>query len=249
MTRETQSRGLLLVIGLVTVIAWQFPLGAQILFPFTLLATYAHEMGHGLTALLLGARFDALEMYANGSGLARWHGDVGRLGRALIAAGGLVGPSIAGAILLVLSRRTQRARAILFGLSALMLVSMLVFARSAFGFFFIGAAALVLGGGAYLRGGALAPFAVQLIGVELCLSVFSDVSYMFSPGGLVDGQVRPSDSAQIADALLLPYWFWGALTAAFSFLVLGLGLYIALRKRASLTGSGAPAPRRAKAAG
>ena len=40
-----------------------------------------------------------------------------------------------------------------------------------------------------------------------------------------------SDTGQIAEALLLPYWFWGALVAATSFAVLAIGL------RAALTGA------------
>jgi hypothetical protein len=49
-----------------------------------------------------------------------------------------------------------------------------------------------------------------------------------------------SDSAQIADALLGPYWFWGGATAAFSFAVLLTGVYLAFRR--------APAPHRTEAA-
>src|SRR5436305_1988951 len=100
-TKPAHSRSLLLLAGLITIVAWQFAIGRQILYPFTLLATYAHEMGHGLTALVLGGHFESLEMYANGSGLAQWTGDLGRIARGLVAAGGLVGPSIAGATILV----------------------------------------------------------------------------------------------------------------------------------------------------
>lgn len=40
-----------------TVLLWRFPWGNYLLYPFTLLATWFHEMGHGLTALLLGESF------------------------------------------------------------------------------------------------------------------------------------------------------------------------------------------------
>jgi hypothetical protein len=226
---QERSRPLLLLAGVLTVVAWQFPLGREVLYPFTLLATYAHEMGHGITALLLGAHFESLEMYANGSGLAHWTGDVGRIGRGLIAAGGLVGPSIAGAFVLILSRRTRGARMVLYAMSVFMALSLIVVARSVFAIVFIGTSAAALVAVARFFKDSIAPFFVQLIGVQLCLSVFRDVSYMFSDGALVDGVLHPSDSAQIADALLLPYWFWGALTAAFSFAVLAIGLYLALK--------------------
>ena len=40
------------------------------LYPFTLLGTWVHEMGHGLGALLCGGRFDRLEIFEDASGLA-----------------------------------------------------------------------------------------------------------------------------------------------------------------------------------
>jgi peptidase M50B-like protein len=228
--KQERSRALLVLAGVVTLVAWQFPLGRQALYPFTLLATYAHEMGHGLTALLLGGNFESLEMYANGSGLAHWTGDLGRLGRGLVAAGGLVGPSIAGAAILVASRAPARARILLYAMSVFMALSLIFVARSLFAVVFIGATAFAIAAIARFSARSwFGPFFVQLIAVQLCLAVFRDVSYMFSDGALVDGVLRPSDSAAIADALLLPYWFWGALTAAFSFVVLALGLYLALK--------------------
>ncbi len=54
--------------------------------PATLLATFAHEMGHGLTAMLVGEQFDQLLLNADGSGVAMWRGNPGRLATALVAA-------------------------------------------------------------------------------------------------------------------------------------------------------------------
>jgi hypothetical protein len=225
-----RARIVLFVIAALTLAAWQFPLGRQLLYPFTLLATYAHEMGHGITAFLLGGSFDALEMHLDGSGLAHWHGDVGRIARGLIAAGGLVGPSIAGAVVLILSRKPRYARLVLYAIASFMMISLLFVARSTFAVAFILGCVVLFVLFAQRFAGPFQAFFVQLIGVQLCLSVFRDVSYMFSEGGLVDGVYHLSDSAQIAEALLLPYWVWGAMTAGFSFAVLTAGLYLALRQ-------------------
>lgn len=226
-TTRSNTRGLLLLAGVLTVVLWQLPWGRQALFPFTLLATYAHEMGHGLTALLLGGEFRSLEMYPDATGRALWGGS-GQVMRALVAAGGLVGPSIAGAALLMISRRREHAPTILVTLGILMGLSALIWARSLFALVFIFAVA-----GFFVLlaryAAALAPFAVQLVGVQLCLAVFNDLDYMFSEGAVVDGVRQLSDSAAIADALLLPYWFWGGLVALISFGVLALGLWVALR--------------------
>jgi hypothetical protein len=228
-TKSTANARLYLILAaVITIAGWQFEAGRMILYPFTLLATYAHEMGHGLTALLFGGSFDKLILNPDGSGLAFWTGNIGRVGRGMISLGGLVGPSIAGATLLVLSRKVGRARILLYAISAFMLLTLLLFARSMFAVVFIGLMAASIGVIAHFAH-QLAPFFVQLVGVQLCLSIFRDVSYMFSEGGFIDGVLHKSDSAQIADALLLPYWFWGGIAAAFSVIVLALGLYVALR--------------------
>ena len=227
---KPSARALLLWAAALTVVLWQFPpYGDLALYPFTLLATYAHEMGHGLSAMLLGARFESLVLYPDGSGVAAWTGQVGRVGRAMVAAGGLVGPSVAGAALLVLSRRPGRSRWLLAATGVAMLLaavwvtgSLFSFAFSAgFGIFFL----------ALARRGSerWTTFAVQLLGVQLCVALFRDVRYMFSPGGTVGGRFHGSDTAVMADALFLPYWVWGGLTATISACVLVLGLSLALR--------------------
>ncbi len=223
-----RARVALILFAVLTIAAWQLELGRLVLYPFTLFATYAHEMGHGLTALVLGADFDKLIMNPDGSGLAYWRGDVGRVGRAMISLGGLVGPSIAGALILVLSRKIGRSRILLYAIAVFMALSLLFFARSLFAVVFIGACAAAIGAIAHFAH-RLAPFFLQFLGVQLCLAIWRDVSYMFSDGGIIDGVQHTSDSAAIADALLLPYWFWGGVAAAFSIAVLAIGLYVALR--------------------
>ncbi len=224
-----RARALLILAGLLTVVLWQFPWGHTLLWPFTLLATYAHELGHGLTALVLGADFEKLEMFNDGSGVAHWRGAVGRVGRGLIAAGGLVGPSVAGALLLMVSRNPKRAPLLLTLLGVGMLFTVVWWTRGIFAPFFVAAVAFVLILVARYGKGLPAAFLLQFVGMQLCLSVFSDLDYMFSPGAVVDGVEMTSDSGAIAKALFLPYWFWGALTALFSFLVLVAGLRVALR--------------------
>jgi len=230
----TNGRLVLLFAALVAVIGWQVPYGAQILYPFTLLATYVHEMGHGLTAMLIGAHFEKLVMHPDGSGLASWAGSPGRIGRGLVAAGGLVGPSLIGALVLALSRWPRAARPLLVIGAAMMGASALLYAGNLFAWIFILGMTAALALAARFLPSAGAAFALQLVGVLLCMAVFRDVDYMFSEGGLVGGELQRSDSAAIADALFLPYWFWGGLVAATSFAVLIAGSWFALRSRPRL---------------
>lgn len=93
---ESSRLQLFLAAGAIALL-WQVPHGRQILYPLTLLATFVHEMGHGLTALLLGNTFTQMVIHSDGSGMASWSGSPGRINVALIAAGGLVGPSAGAA--------------------------------------------------------------------------------------------------------------------------------------------------------
>ena len=56
------------------------------------------------------------------------------------------------------------------------------------------------------------------------LSRFSRGDYLFTPYADTGGGRLPSDVGQIATALWLPYWFWGALCAVASLWVLGWGV-------------------------
>ena len=216
-----------IAIGLI----WQLPYGKQILYPLSLLATFAHELGHGLTALLVGASFDRLYLYADGSGLAVWQGPPNRMASALIAAGGLLGPTLMGVILLILSRSVRNIRYLLYALSLLMIISVALWTRNLFGIaFLLGFAALFVLSAKYLPETG-ATLVLNLIAVTLCLALFKDIDYMFSASALVDGVAHPSDTAHIAAALWLPYWFWGALITGLSLSLLAIGMWFACQAK------------------
>ena len=46
------------------------PRSRWLIYPFALVATWAHEMGHGIGAIATGNRFVELELYANLGGQA-----------------------------------------------------------------------------------------------------------------------------------------------------------------------------------
>jgi hypothetical protein len=224
------SPALLLLAVAAIVVAWQVPYGPQALYPLTLLATFAHEMGHGLAALLVGGDFDRLSLHADGSGLAEWRGDGGRLARAAIAAGGLLGPTVAGVALLLLAGSTRRSRLLLWVFAAVIAFCVAMWVRNLFGIVFLVATAAALAAAGRWLGDNAAAFLLHLLAAVLCLSWFRDIDYMFSSSAVVAGVARPSDSAVIAQALWLPYWFWGALIAALSLALLASGLWIVGRR-------------------
>ncbi len=221
---DTVARKVLLVSAAVTLALYMIPFGQYLARPLLLLSTLAHELGHGLTALMLGGRFQRLEMWASGAGAA--HLDLagfGRLRQGLVLAGGLVGPSVAAALCFTLGRTGQGARWCLIGVGLLLVAVEILVMRNLFGFLFAG----VVAAGCLLAGARCSPevaqWVVLFLGVELALSVFSRADYLFKRTAVNPSGVYPSDVMQMQWALFLPYWLWGLVCGAFAVLVLLYG--------------------------
>lgn len=213
---QRERVALLLGIALASIILWQTALGSVLLYPFTILATWFHEMGHGIAAMLTGRGFERLLIFADGSGVAQSlrPADGYRLTDALVAASGPLGPAIAGALLIISSRAPTATRNALAVLGVALVVSTLIWVRSLTGWLVLpalGIAIVVLA-----RRGSLPwqRFAIQFLGVQACISAWQQFDYLFSAGGNVGGQLQRSDTGAIADVLLLPYWFWDASISA-----------------------------------
>lgn len=210
----------------VSLILPRIPYGRTLLYPFALLGTWAHEMGHGLVAILAGGSFNRLLIYQNLGGTAYSSG-VGSFGRAFVAGGGLLGPAIAGGIIIVLGSRESTARWVLTGLAIILALSLVFFVRNAFGWVALGLIAVILAPLALYGPELLKIFVAQLIGIQFCLASWGTLDYMFTKNFRRDGQVIDSDTQEIAEVLLLPYWFWGGLIALLSFLIMASSFYVA----------------------
>lgn len=231
-TGEKMGLNWLIIAAIATVIIWQVSWGNYILYPFTILATWFHEMGHGLTAMLLGGNFHKLIIYQNGSGFAQYSGRLflGAIGQALVAAAGLMGPPIAGALFILASRQFRHAHYSLIFLGGMLLASVFLWVRSLFGIIaisLIGITILIIAlkSPKWLQG-----FTIQFLGVQACISTFHQIDYLFTHRVTIGGQSMLSDTGQIAQQLLLPYWFWGSVIAATSIFLLVQSLRIAYRQ-------------------
>ncbi|TAF33656.1 MAG: M50 family peptidase [Cytophagales bacterium] len=221
----------LFLMALFTIALNYVPYGNYVLYPFTILCTWFHEMGHGLTAILFGGTFHQLEIFSDGSGVAKHSKDVlfGPLGEAAVAAGGLLGPAVAGSLLIILSRSPRVATASLWILGLFMAFSVIVWVRNIFGFVFIPLWAVLILSVALKGGHNTSQFLVRLLGVQASIAVFTQFDYLFVDNAVVDGTQYASDTGAIANALLLPYWFWGTSIALVSVMMLLYSLYIAHR--------------------
>lgn len=223
---------ILVAAGLLWLVSSFVPFGGLILYPFTLFTTWVHEMGHGLTALLVGGGFDRLEIFSDASGLAHTASYPGwRM--AAVSAGGLLAPPILGALVLALVHGPRRARVFLAATALLLLVSMLIWVRSATGLVAMPILAALLGWSAW-RGFQAKPqrrvLLAQALGVLLAVDTATRmVKYVFTPKVTIDGETRASDIAAIAENLGGHYLLWGVAITAIALGLLALGLWRAWR--------------------
>jgi hypothetical protein len=206
-----------------SVLLWQTTFGSFLLYPFTILATWFHEMGHGLAALLTGNSFEKLLIFPDGSGLALSSRDPDgfSLTDAFISAGGPLGPALAGAGLILASRHkdTTKSALLVLGLSL----------RSPTGWIVLPIMGVLIVALAVRGSATHQRIAIQILGVQAAISVWQQFDYLFSAGGVIEGQSMRSDTSAIADALFFPYWFWGSALSGITVALLWGSLRRALR--------------------
>ena len=222
MVQEKKDFIFILIFAVITVALWQFQLGRYILYPFTILGTWFHEMSHGICALVLGGTFHKLELNPDGSGLAVFSGILflGNIGNAITAAAGPVGPSIAGAVFIISSKNQKMTKVVLLVLAFLLLISDIIWVRTGFGFLVILFLGLGIGLASLKAGARAGKLILQFLGVQACVSVYLSIGYLFSDGGIAGERVYQSDTAVISNNLFLPFWIWGILILAFSTLII-----------------------------
>jgi hypothetical protein len=205
------------------------PFGRLVLYPFTLLATWIHETGHGVAALLGGGAFERLQIFWDASGQALTREAPG-WPVALTSIGGLLAPPIVGAVLLAVARGPRRARTALAVLTLALCASLVLWVRSPAGFVVVPLAAALLGWAAWGFSATHRVFLAQFIAATLALDTLGRmVSYAFSSSVVVDGKEGASDVAHIAEALGGPAFLWGVLVVALAIVFLAAGAWVAWR--------------------
>ena len=218
MEDKTKNLFILAAFAIATIIIWNVPGGYYILYPFTILGTWFHEMGHGLSVLLLGGEFHYLDIYSNGSGLAVHSGSLylGNFGRAFVAGGGPFGPTIAGSLFIAASKKEKISVYLLPSLGIILLLSVLYYVRSVFGILIISLFGIIILYISFMTDIKWKLLTLQLLGVQACLSVYMNIGYLYSKGASIGGNQYVSDTGVMENALLLPYWFWGIIIIIFS---------------------------------
>ena len=223
-----------LILAVVVVLALPaLPFGNYLIYPFVILTTWFHEMGHGLTALALGQDFQQLRIFADGSGVAesRVDADISAFARAAIAIGGPLAPCVAGAALILASAHERLWRPALWATAAAIFASVILYVRSPVGFFVLPLVAAAISLIAWRAPSSVTRFTLQFLGVLGAMSMLRDFNYLFTERAVINGQTILSDTGQIEAALFLPHWVWAGLILAICAVTVGASLKYALSEK------------------
>jgi len=219
---------------LASLLLWNLPFGGVLLYPFKLLATWLHEMSHGLLMLVTGNGLDRVVLYRDTSGLAHAKDQAGPTALAFIAAAGYMGTSLWGALLLVVTPTARSARIAMLVLAGLLALSaMLVVATppdDAFGLWAVGGMAAVVAACAVFLPGRWRIAVAHFIAAQSCVNALLDIRVLFRPSQIVNGLPTESDAHGMARATFgttdqWALWLWASIWLVWSLVV----LYVALR--------------------
>jgi len=222
--KQQQPLITIIAVSILVFLCWQLPYFGVIQYPFLLLGTWFHEMGHGLTALLLGGKFYYLEIYENGGGVAFSNVEPSYLqypyARAITSAGGLLGPAISGAVLIAAAKNKITSKIALWLLLIVMVISLCVWIHELLALIILSVFAAFLFFVAILRVRNIEVFVLLFLGTQCVLSTYLQTGYLFTKEFIRDDKVQYSDTQMIAALLPGTYWMWAILILCISILLL-----------------------------
>jgi len=204
--------------GLVVVCWWlmQMPLIGK---PFSLLSTWVHEMGHGMGALISGGEFKRMIITPRFGGRA-FVTTTGTVSHVMVLVVGLLGPSLVGAIMLIMSRGWHMSGFVLSLLCLALFTSAFVWAGDPFTKITLLTLAVAVFGVWVLGGRFIRSLAAQIIAIELCLNAVMGFDYFFSGTATVAGDTSASDTADLVQLLGGTHILWGLFLSVISILIL-----------------------------
>ena len=211
-------------LGLLSVLLWRLPGVGWLLYPFQLLNTFVHELGHGIAATITGGDFRRFVVRADLSGEAVSAGGV----RWIVGSAGYLGSAIVGGALTVLSARGVPARLVLFGLGLALGLLCLLFVGNLFGVVAgLLTAATLAAAGRWLRG-LWADSLLLLLAVQMMLNSLDSLLDLLqlstaAPEALTDARI-------MASATGIPAIVWAVLWSVVALAILWSSLRFAYRR-------------------
>ena len=226
-----QTLRLMGLAGLVALLISIIPIINILDYPFRLLLTIVHELGHGLTAILTGGDFQNFVVFPNGSGLAYTAGGW----RFLIIPAGYLSVAVFAAVLIVLGRSHRWSRIALSIIGLIMIIMSIWFGRPGeLGLFAILNSLLGLVMGIIfgllflwlaLRANFwLIIFFLHLIAIKAGFTAFSDLVALIGltiRGGFL---AQANDAQSMAELTHIPAFIWAAAWVIIAGFIIGLAI-------------------------
>ncbi len=194
-------------------------------YPFRLLLTLVHELGHGIAAILTGGDFRNFRIATDGSGLAYTAGGW----RFVVIPAGYLGVAIFAALLISMGRSYRWSRGALgvIGVAMLLLSCWFGlpgnFALTSIFYSLLTVLAGVIFGGIFLYVAfkstpATIIFFIHLIAIKAGFTSFSDI---FGLIGLSIIGVKTNDAQSMAELTHIPAIIWAIVWIVAAFLIIG----------------------------
>jgi hypothetical protein len=217
--------------GLTTLLIAVIPWLDGLEYPFRLLLTIAHELGHGLAALLTGGEFIRFVVFPNGAGLATTAGGW----RWVIIPAGYVGAALFGAGLIRLGRSPRWGRVTLGGIGMAMVLLTLrfgipgIWGNGLLSGLLTTVSGLLLGGFFIWVALKASPgwiiYLLHLVAIQAGLTAFSDLmtvlglSFRFF-------NAPANDAQSMAELTFIPAFIWAMLWAVIAVLLIGGAIWL-----------------------
>jgi hypothetical protein len=226
-----QTLRLIGLAGLVTLLLILVPWLSPLNYPFRLLLTMVHELGHGLAALLTGGRFIRFEISPNGAGLAYTAGGW----RFLVIPAGYLGLALFGALLIMLGRSYRWSRIAMALIGIVMILFSLrygiptIFTAQLANGLLTTASGLIFGSFFLWIAVKATPgwiiFWLHLIAIQAGLTAFSDLATLF---GLTVRffNLPENDARSMAELTFIPAPIWAALWALMALVFIGGAIWL-----------------------
>ncbi len=210
-TRDTLF--LVALAGLTALIMAFVPFIDLLNYPFRLLITIIHELGHGVAALITGGRFLSFEVSPNGNGLAFTSGGL----RYVIIPAGYLSVAIFTALLIMIGRSHRWSRRAMAAIGGMILMLTLFYARPSgreLEQLFRGLSALVMGlafGSMFLWVALKATarwliYLLHLVAIKAGLTTFSDLFYVINLSRLTNSPHNDATSMELATGIDALFW-------------------------------------------
>jgi hypothetical protein len=215
------------------VIAWFVPMTSYLVYPLQLFATFVHEGGHALAAVLTGSEVSNLTVWWDGSGEVRSNSTNTAL--LLISSAGYLGTTAFGTMLLVWMRYGFSSRIALYFASAFVGIMTVVFGLifPIFNLTNLGGIPFTVLSGAVLTAGLFAiakyaelkwaNFALAFLSVQCLLNAFFSLKDLFIIATQTD---MHNDAMNMAEATGVPSVIWVLFWIGISVLMISIGLRI-----------------------